>query len=177
MIGRAPDPAEPGAVLTALKTKPAVVARPLHAPVSTAAARGARATQGRGGETVPRSNRETGFSKRDCHDCQWKPAMPRPRLGLLPMTAAERQARHRARQRRAQDAAPAAPRPRPPPRPHRWAAAVAALVALQDEYRAWLGRLPQSLAESPTAEKLQAITEIDLDELLAIDPPLGYGRD
>jgi hypothetical protein len=57
------------------------------------------------------------------------------------------------------------------------AAAVAALVALQDEYHAWLGRLPESLAESRTAEKLQAITEIDLDELLAIDPPRGYGRD
>ena len=51
------------------------------------------------------------------------------------------------------------------------------LVALQDEYRAWLGRLPESLEGSPTAEKLQAITEIDLDELLAIDPPRGYGRD
>jgi hypothetical protein len=103
--------------------------------------------------------------------------MPRSRLGLLPMTAAERQARHRARQRRAQDAAPTAPAPRPQPRPQRWAAAVAALVALQGEYRAWLDRLPQSLEESATAEKLQAITEIDLDALLAIDPPRGYGRD
>ena len=63
------------------------------------------------------------------------------------------------------------------PRPQRWAAAVATLVALQDEYRTWLERLPQSLGGSPTAEKLQAITEIDLDELLAIDPPRGYGRD
>ena len=58
-----------------------------------------------------------------------------------------------------------------------WAAAVAALVALQDEYRAWLDRLPENLEGSPTAEKLQAITEIDLDELLTIDPPRGYGRD
>jgi hypothetical protein len=51
------------------------------------------------------------------------------------------------------------------------------LVALQNEYRTWLDRLPESLAESRTAEKLQAIAEIDIDELLAIDPPRGYGRD
>jgi hypothetical protein len=43
--------------------------------------------------------------------------------------------------------------------------------------RASLDRLPESLEGSPTAEKLQAITEIDLNELLAIDPPCGYGRD
>ncbi len=44
-------------------------------------------------------------------------------------------------------------------------------------YRAWLDRLPESLAGSKTADKLQAITELDLDELLAIEPPRGYGRD
>jgi len=93
------------------------------------------------------------------------------------MTAAERQARHRAKRRLSPVASAASPTPRVPPRPQRWAAAVAALAALQDEYRAWLDRLPESLEGSPTAEKLQAITEIDLDELLAIDPPRGYGRD
>jgi hypothetical protein len=103
--------------------------------------------------------------------------MPAHRIGAVPMTAAERQARHRAGQRLSHDAHPAAPVSRVPPRPQRWAAAVAALVALQDEYRAWLDRLPENLEGSPTAEKLQAITEIDLDELLAIDPPRGYGRD
>ena len=103
--------------------------------------------------------------------------MPAYRIGTLPMTPAERQARHRAKQRAAQHAHATAPAPRVPPRPQRWAAAVAALVALQDEYRAWLDRLPESLEGSPTAEKLLAITEIDLDELLAIDPPRGYGRD
>jgi len=93
------------------------------------------------------------------------------------MTAAERQARCRARRQQPHDARPASPAARVPPRPQRWAAAVAALVALQDEYRAWLDRLPQSLEGSSTAEKLQAITELDLDELMAIDPPRGYGRD
>jgi hypothetical protein len=102
--------------------------------------------------------------------------MPRPRLGLLPMTPAERQARHRA-SRHPHDARPAPPPRRVPPRPQRWATAVAALVALQEEYRDWLDRLPESLEGSPTAEKLQAITEIDLDELMAIDLPRGYGRD
>lgn len=103
--------------------------------------------------------------------------MPRPCLGAFPMTAAERQARRRAKLRQRGETPTLAVGPRALPRPRRWAAAVAALVALQDEYRAWLGRLPESLAESRTAEKLQAITEIDLDELLAIDPPRGYGRD
>ena len=48
---------------------------------------------------------------------------------------------------------------------------------MQDEYRAWLDNLPASLEESRLAEKLQAITELDLEELHAIDPPRGCGRD
>jgi hypothetical protein len=31
--------------------------------------------------------------------------------------------------------------------------------------------------EARLADKLQAIAELDLDELQAIDPPRGYGRD
>ena len=104
--------------------------------------------------------------------------MPARRSGAVAMTAAERQARRRAKLRQEPSrAAAASPAPRRAPRPKRWATAVAALVALQDEYRAWLDRLPESLEGSPMAEKLQAITEIDLHELLAIDPPRGYGRD
>jgi hypothetical protein len=103
--------------------------------------------------------------------------MPRPRLGALPMTAAERQARYRVKLRRLGDPPTRAPMPPARPRPRRWAAAVAALMALQDEYRAWLDRLPENLAGSKTAEKLQAIVDLDLDELLAIEPPRGYGRD
>jgi hypothetical protein len=48
---------------------------------------------------------------------------------------------------------------------------------LQDEYRAWFDSLPANLEGSRTAENLEAIVELDLDELLAIDPPRGYGRD
>jgi hypothetical protein len=63
------------------------------------------------------------------------------------------------------------------PRPRRWATAVATLIDLQDDYRAWFDNLPANLEGSRLAEKLQAITEIDLDELHAIDPPRGYSRD
>jgi hypothetical protein len=63
------------------------------------------------------------------------------------------------------------------PRPIRWAVAVSALVALQEEYRAWLDHLPANLEGSPLADKLQAIAELDLEELQAIDPPCGYDRD
>ena len=54
---------------------------------------------------------------------------------------------------------------------------MATLIDLQDEYRAWFDSLPTNLESSRLAEKLQAISEIDLDELQEIDPPLGYGRD
>ena len=111
-------------------------------------------------------------------------SMPRPRIGAVPMTPAERQARPhgtslraegpRARLRRDNHTPPAR---RIPPRPKRWAAAVAVLIDLQDEYRAWLDNLPTSLDESRLAEKLQAIAELDLEELQAIEPPRGYGRD
>ena len=54
---------------------------------------------------------------------------------------------------------------------------MAALVDLQDQYRAWLDNLPSSLEGSRLADKLLAITELDLEELQSIDPPRGYGRD
>jgi hypothetical protein len=93
------------------------------------------------------------------------------------MTPAERQARHRARLRQRSRTIATSPAPRIPPRPGRWAAAVAVLVNLQDEYRAWLDNLPPNLEGSRLAEKLQAIAELDLEELQMIDPPRGYGRD
>jgi hypothetical protein len=51
------------------------------------------------------------------------------------------------------------------------------LLALQAEYAAWSDALPDSLRDSPTAAALQAIVELDLDELSTIVPPRGYGRD
>ena len=104
-------------------------------------------------------------------------SIPRHRIHEAPLTAAERQARRRAKLRQQTGGPCAAPAPRLPPRPRRWAAAVAALIALQDEYRAWLDNLPDNLEGSRLADKLQAIAELDLEELQAIDPPRGYGRD
>jgi hypothetical protein len=37
--------------------------------------------------------------------------------------------------------------------------------------------LPDNLEGSRLADKLQAIATLDLEELQAIDPPRGYGRD
>jgi hypothetical protein len=91
------------------------------------------------------------------------------------MTGAARQARYRARQAGGSDRPPA--KVRLPPRPQRWDAAVGTLIALRDEYAAWLEALPEATREGPTGEALQAIVDLDLDELSAIQPPRGFGRD
>ena len=58
-----------------------------------------------------------------------------------------------------------------------WHAAVATLIALQAKYAAWLDALPEPLRETTTGEALQAIVDLDLDELASIEPPRGFGRD
>ena len=106
------------------------------------------------------------------------------------MSRAERQTRNRAALRRQSHTLLASPNPARPradnpdriqvgalPRPIRWAAAVATLVALQEEYRAWFDNLPANLEGSRLGDQLQAIAELDLEELQTIDPPRGYGRD
>jgi hypothetical protein len=102
------------------------------------------------------------------------------------MTGAERQARYRARHDLPTDTMPtamAAMHHRPPgkgrtaTRVRRWAAAVDELVALQAEYAAWLQALPEATRDGPTGEALQAIVDLDLDEISAIQPPRGFGRD
>jgi hypothetical protein len=62
-------------------------------------------------------------------------------------------------------------------RAKRWQDTVAALMALQAEYAAWLENLPANLQDSATAEALVAICELDLGELQTIEPPRGFGRD
>jgi hypothetical protein len=102
----------------------------------------------------------------------------RPPQGERALSGAERQARYRQRQAAGRAALPRPVRPpRPRPRPQRWRAAVAELVALQAEYAAWFEALPEALREGATGEALQAIVELDLDELTAIEPPRGFGRD
>ena len=100
--------------------------------------------------------------------------------GPQALTGAERQARYRARHKAP---ARAMPRQRPPPaarpvaRVRRWTAAVDALVALQGEYAAWLAALPEATRDGATGEALQAIVDLDLDEIMAVQPPRGFGRD
>jgi len=103
--------------------------------------------------------------------------MPRPSIGETPMTGAERQARYRASHA---NGAPvirirwATDRRR---RIQRWNDTIAALVNLKDEYSHWLDALPDNQQDSTTAEALRAIVEFDLSDLLAIEPPRGFGRD
>jgi len=92
------------------------------------------------------------------------------------LTGAERQARYRARHA----GMPLVRYRRPADRrsrPQRWHDAVAELVALQDEYRDWFEALPEATRDGATGDALQAILDLDLDEIAAIEPPRGFGRD
>ena len=103
--------------------------------------------------------------------------MARRPAGERALTGAERQARYRARHA---DGAPAVRYRRPADRrtrPQRWRDAVAELLALQEEYAAWLDALPEGLRDGATGEALQAVVDLDLGEISAIDPPRGFGRD
>jgi len=92
------------------------------------------------------------------------------------LTGAERQARYRARH-----AGKPIIRYRRPAdrrsRPQRWHDAVAELVALQAEYRDWFEALPEATRDGATGDALQAILDLDLDEIAAVEPPRGFGRD
>ena len=48
---------------------------------------------------------------------------------------------------------------------------------LQAEYAAWLTALPETLQNSPTAQALEFIVDLDLAALADTDLPRGYGRD
>ena len=97
------------------------------------------------------------------------------------MSNAERQARYRAKRATAPPAAPITTRPHGPvdrrSRPQRWRDAVAKLLALQADHADWLAAMPESLHDSPTAEALEAIVDLDLDALADISLPRGSGRD
>jgi hypothetical protein len=108
--------------------------------------------------------------------------MGRQPEGAQALSGAERQARYRTRHANATDTTP--PPRQPPPtrtramtRAQRWDTTVGALVTLQAEYAAWLEAMPEATHDSPTGQALQAIVDLDLDELIAIRPPRGFGRD
>jgi len=100
--------------------------------------------------------------------------------GDAPLSNAERQARYRLRRHAGQPAA-AVVRPHRSvdrrSRPQRWRDAVTELLALQAAYAAWLEALPDTLQGTATADALQAIVDLDLETLAAIELPHGYGRD
>ena len=106
------------------------------------------------------------------------PPGPKP-LGERAMTLAERQARYRAAHA-ADTPATVKVRYRRPAdrrsRPQRWRDAVAELLELQADYQQWLDGLPESLADTLTADALRAVCDLDLSGL-ELDPPRGFGRD
>ena len=62
-------------------------------------------------------------------------------------------------------------------KPQRWRDAVEVLLTLQADYREWFDNLPENLLVTSLGNKLQAIAELDLESLQAIDPLRGYRRD
>ena len=99
--------------------------------------------------------------------------------GDAPLSNAERQARYRARHKEEQPSVIVRTR-RPVDRRsriQRWRDAVSELVDVRASCAAWLEALPESLRGTATAEALQAIVDLDLDALAAIEPPRGYGHD
>ncbi len=106
---------------------------------------------------------------------------PKPQ-GERALTPAERAARYRAaRAARAADATSVVKvRYRKPAdrrsRPQRWRDAVAELLELQADYQQWLDGLPESLADTPTADALRTVCELDV-AALEVDLPRGFGRD
>ena len=101
--------------------------------------------------------------------------------GEKALTGAERQARYRLRPGRTSERASDQAMPRRLPRGHtlsrRWNDTVAGLLALRAEYARWLEALPEATRESATGEALQAMVDLDLEEIMAIQPPRGFGRD
>ena len=103
--------------------------------------------------------------------------MPRKPIGETAMTDAERQARYRAARATGKPASRTRRSADHRSRARRWHDAVAELADLQAQYATWLDALPDNLRDSSTAEALQSICDLDLDELQAVEPPRGFGRD
>ena len=111
---------------------------------------------------------------------------PPPR-GDRAATPAERSAAYRARRKATVAAAPTKPpaivRYRRPAdrrsRPQQWADAVQTLADLLGRFQEWRDNLPSSLANSATAEALDAVLELRgyVEELQAVELPKGFGRD
>ena len=110
---------------------------------------------------------------------------PPPR-GDQAATPAERSAAYRARRKVTAAAAPTKPvvvQYRRPAdrrsRPEQWADAVQTLADLLDRLQVWRDKMPSSLANSATAEALDAVLELrgHVEDLQAVEVPKGFGRD
>ena len=111
---------------------------------------------------------------------------PSPR-GDRAATPAERSAAYRARRKATVADAPTKPpvvvRYRRPAdrrsRPQQWDDAVQTLADLLDRFQEWRDNLPSGLANSATAEALDAVLELrgNVEELQAVQLPKGFGRD
>ena len=103
--------------------------------------------------------------------------MPRKPIGDTAMTDAERHARYRA----AHAAGAPVIRMRRPgdhrSRARRWRDAVAELTDLQSQYATWRDALPANQQDIALADALQAMCDLDLAEIQAIEPPRGFGLD
>jgi hypothetical protein len=114
-------------------------------------------------------------------ECKGARRMGRTPQGEAALTGAERQARYRQRLGLPPDQTPGqvVPRPLPRARPlsRRWHDTVAGLVSLQAEYTRWLDALPEATRDTSTGEALQAMVDLDLEDIIAIQPPRGFGRD
>ena len=64
-------------------------------------------------------------------------------------------------------------------RPQQWDDAVQTLADLLDRFQEWRDNLPPGLANSATAEALDAVLELRgcVEELQAVELPKGFGRD
>lgn len=79
----------------------------------------------------------------------------------------------------------------PKSRPARWSdacsralSAIQDLIDLQQEYQGWRENLPENLDSSPISEKLDAIMELDIENISSelsdidgVELPRGFGRD
>ena len=103
--------------------------------------------------------------------------MPRRPIGERAMTDAERQARYRAARAAGAPVMRTHRQADRRSRARRWHDAVAELTVLQAQYAAWLEALPVNQQDGALADALQAISDLDLAELQAINQPRGFGRD
>ena len=98
----------------------------------------------------------------------------------MALTNAERQRRFRERRAAGEPVRTVKVARTPPkdrrPRPKQWTDAVGQLRTLQAEYQTWRDQLPESLADSRTAELLAGVCDVDLDAL-DVELPRGFGRD